>query len=309
MIRPGNLLRIAREGFKDMGPALRQAFNERRDDDHLDRVFGQRPRLTIVGLTVIAMVVGGWLESSVQIVWPLDQVAWPAIFCAVALALPIRRYLFRLGQASIDDFPWIAACVIPGVAIATVVSLVIGLADIDSVLIEDSPVFTRIFSIGVIAAQALAVGAALGLAYAALCYSRNWLNALWELLWLLFILKLTLWFFEEILLEIGILDAILSEILYVTLSIRLPDWLGDMADQISFGLLVLSLYLAMLGATWTVCRKTFPTLLKTGEVDIIKTVRRMLDPPDEAKEARKAEKKAKAERKKAEKQAKKAMRK
>ena len=50
------------------------------------------------------------------------------------------------------------------------------------------------------------------------------------------------------------------------------------------------LYFAIIGATWTVCRESFPTLLAEGEVDIIETVRRLVDPEIERREEKKAEK-------------------
>ncbi|MEM8546661.1 MAG: hypothetical protein AAGF46_00735 [Pseudomonadota bacterium] len=292
MIKLGTLARIAQAGFADMRPALVRAFNDSPHDDHLNQVFGTNPRLTIVLLSLAGLVSGRIIMHFAANFWPWEEIHWAAILASVMLALPVRRYLFRSDAVSDADFPWIAAAIIPAVGLGFLLGLADALAVIDERLIEDAPLWTRGVTLAVCLAQATAVGATVALGYAALCYSRRWHVALWELVWLLLLLKLTLWFFETILLEIGILDAILSAIIESIFGVTFPDWLGDVSDQISFALLVFALYLAMIGATWTVCQQSFGELLTTGEVNIVRTVRRMLDPPDEKKEAKKAEKKA-----------------
>ena len=53
--------------------------------------------------------------------------------------------------------------------------------------------------------------------------------------------------------------------------------------------------LAVIGATWTVCRKSFPELIETGQVEILATVERMAKDPEKLR--RKEEmKRARAER-------------
>ncbi|MEO0363973.1 MAG: hypothetical protein AAF265_00635 [Pseudomonadota bacterium] len=303
-----HLYRTARDGFTDMGPALRTAFNQRTDDDNLPGVFGPRPALTLAALTVLAIGLGYGLAALIEAsdARVLVPVHWPVVLVAVFLALPIRRYLFQTGNTAEADFPWLAASMIPAVALLTLIGLLTGLASGELQPIEDGPGWTVIGSVLIMIAEATSHAAAVTLAAAALCFSRKWFNALMELAVLVFLLRLVLWVFEYILLEIEIVQRILAALLDALLGIRLPSWLGDLSDEFSLAVLMLAINLAVIGATWTVCRDRFGELLATGDVNIVKAVRDAVDPPSEKALQKREAKLEKKARKQAEKAARKA---
>ena len=95
-----HLLTIAAQGFGDMGPALRTAFNKRSDDDELAWVYGSRPRAAIIALTVVALAAGllpPRLAPDFDVIH--EYVNWQAVFVSLAFAFVIRRYLFASGKA------------------------------------------------------------------------------------------------------------------------------------------------------------------------------------------------------------------
>ncbi|MEO1581445.1 MAG: hypothetical protein AAFR91_06320 [Pseudomonadota bacterium] len=292
-----HLYRTARDGFADMGPALNVAFNQSRDDDNLPAMLGARPFTTLAGLTAagLALGVAGNLYFAESDNGLLSAISWPVVLIAVFLALPIRRYLFRTELAGPDDFPWIAATLIPAVILLSMIAFVTGVIDGEVAIIEDGPWWSATASLLLLIAHATSQAAVVTLAAAALCYSKNWFQALTELAILVFLLKITMWFFENVLLEIEIVQKILGALLDAIFGIRLPDWLGEFSDTISVSALMLGINLAVIGATWSICRSRFDELLATGEVNVIKAVREAVDPPSEKtvqKRKAKAEKKA-----------------
>lgn len=57
--------------------------------------------------------------------------------------------------------------------------------------------------------------------------------------------------------------------------------------------LMTTIYLAIIGGTWTVCRRSFGRLLRDGEVDVLETLRTMAETPNKRRRAaRKARKRA-----------------
>ena len=304
-MKVGHLIRIAGEGFADMLPALRQAFNASDDDDNLDSVFGANPRGAIAGLTIAAIAIGYLLDQFVTGYALEDYVHWPVLLVSVGFAIPIRRYLFRSGQASPEDFPWLAAAVIPAIAIVAALALLNQLFAGESLALPEAPFWTGIGALLIHVANAVAEAAAVTLAVAALCFSRDPVRAFWDLVVLLFILKLIIWVFVTILLEIGIMEKIVGRLVEQVFNVDIPDWVGELSDQASYGMLLLAIGLGTIGATWTVCRHSLSELLADGDVNIAANVRTMIDPPDEKKVARKA---AKAEKKAAAKAAKAARR-
>lgn len=298
-----HLFRIARDGFDDMGPALRRVLNEDSDDDNLQAVFGAQALFRLAVLTLLGAVAGFALnhylaESANRL---LLMVHWPVFFLAVFLALPIRRYLFRSGKATVTDFPWLAATIIPAVLLLAAITLISELVAGNVQSIEDGPAWSMVGDFLVVVGDATGHAAAITLAAAALCYTRNWIKALIDLMVLVLLLRMVLWFFQYVLLEIEIVQTILAELLDALFGIRLPSWLGDLSDRISFGLLLLGINFAVIGATWTTCRESFDTLLAEGEVNVVKAVREAVDPPSEKalkkREEKVAKKAAKAERK------------
>lgn len=309
MNRFRHMLRIAVDGFDDMAPALRRAFNDDPFDDNLSQVFGPRPRIAIVGVTLAAIALGfvvGWLADRLNITDLTELVNWPAACVCVAFALAVRRYLFEGGKATVDDFVWLVAPVIPAAALLVVLSLAGAIIDPGIETLDGGPWWSIVGGIVKWIADGSAVAAGVTIAFAALCYSRNWMRALWRVAWQLFVLQLVLAVILFIMLEISLMERILSAIVDALFGFRLPEWLGEFVDQFTYAAILFALYFAIIGATWTVCRESFPQLLAEGEVDIIETVRRLVDPEIERREAKKAEKTRKKEekaRQKAEKRA------
>lgn len=306
MNRFRHMLRIAADGFDDMAPALRRAFNDDPFDDNLSQVFGSRPRIVIVGVTLAAIALGIAVTAATDATELGGLVNWPATFVCIAFALAIRRYLFRGDTASVDDFVWLVAPIIPATALLVLLSLGNAIVDPGIETLDGAPVWAVVGGIAAWLADGSAVAAGVTVAFAALCYSRNWVSALWRVAWQLFVLQLVLAVILFIMLEISLMERILSAIVDSVFGFRLPSWLGEFVDQLTYAAILFALYFAIIGATWTVCRESFPQLLAEGEVDIIETVRRLVDPEverREAKQAQKAKKKEEKARRKAEKRA------
>ncbi|MEM7611969.1 MAG: hypothetical protein AAF270_09840 [Pseudomonadota bacterium] len=294
MHSPIKLLSIAQQGFADMLPALRQAFNNRRDDDRLPLLFGHYPRSTVLGLTILGVLLGPLASMVSPNHWVHDHVNWSAVIISITFALYFRRYLFRSGKAEADDFTWLAASLIPAATLLVMISVVGQVSSGDVELVQGGPFWTGIGAVLVVSAKAIAVATALTVSVAALCFTRNWPKALLDLALMLFVLEMIMAFMLFMMLEIGITDRILSAILEGVFGIRFADWVGDFADQLSYSGFVLAIYLGIIGATWTACRESFGELLKTGHVDVLKTIKRMIDPPKPKKEKKPKEPKKRA---------------
>ena len=275
---------IAQEGLTDLLPAVRQAFNDDPTDDRLDQVFGSSPRATILALAVVGIVVGelfGWFGPDFEL---KEYIHWPAVVVGVLYAVMIRRYLFGSQQAKAEDFPWLAASLVPAVVLLVIVTatstLVSGLYEGSS---APALLWTVTGSILVAITDALGVAAALTIAVAALCFDRNWMRALWDLAIRLFCFRLMVYVTALVMLEIGIVGSILSEIFEGILGLKIPEWLPELADQIGYAALLTVVYLAVIGGTWTVCRNGFAELLQTGHVRILDTLVNMTKNPKKKK--------------------------
>lgn len=292
-----HLARIAMEGVGDMGPAVRQAFNADPDDDRLDQVYGTPTRTRIMAIAVFS-IVAGELIAGLFPGFPLSRfIHWPAAVLGLVFALLIRRYLFdgervRDGVKE-EDFPWLAASL----------AMPLGLLLLEFLI---SQVVARLGGKGlgfgdvlVMFVNELGVAAAMTVAVAALCFSSNWTRGLWNLAVRLLVFRIMVYVTTLILLEIGIVGPILSGILNSVFGIRIPEWIHQLADQLSYVGVMSVIYLAVIGATWTVCRRSFGELLEVGEVDILKTIEELSrDPKAREKKRKKREEKA---RKKAQK--------
>ena len=64
----------------------------------------------------------------------------------------------------------------------------------------------------------------------------------------------------------------------------------DAIDQISYAGLMSIVYLAVIGATWRVCRKSFAELLANGQVDVLATVTELAKAPKKKKKKKKKNK-------------------
>lgn len=133
-------------------------------------------------------------------------------------------------------------------------------------------------------ADSLAVAAGLTIAVAALCFSENWTRALKDLAVQLLVFKILVFVMVLLIVEIGIVGPILAAILNIVLDIRVPDWVGEFADQITYAALISFIYFAVIGATWMVCRKTFAQLLKTGDAEVLDAIKAMSESPKKRKE-------------------------
>ncbi|NKI34786.1 hypothetical protein HFP89_06365 [Wenzhouxiangella sp. XN79A] len=283
MYRPVHLFRVARRGLADMLPALRQAFNDQRDDDRLDRVFGPWPRTTLLAGTVLGVVGGRALQSILGGFALFDFIHLGAVLFAVAYALAYRRYLFGDPSASEADFPWLAAALIPpGIALVLVAFVERTLGGVDAV--AGAPEWTSIGTLLDAMADSLAVAAGLTIAVAALCYSRAWGEAVKTLVRRLIVFKIIVWVMVLLFVEIGFVGPILERAIEGLLGIDVPDWFGDVADQITYAALMTTIYLAIIGGTWTACRRSFGALLRDGEVDVVETLVTMAETPEKRRE-------------------------
>ncbi|MGB0514320.1 MAG: hypothetical protein ACPGJE_05730, partial [Wenzhouxiangellaceae bacterium] len=124
MYKLRHLASVAWRGFEDMLPAVRRAFNERDDDDRLDLVFGQTPRLTVLAIALGGLILGALLNRVDALAVLAEHVHFAAVLIGLAYAVLIRRYLFESGQASVGDFPWLAGSVVPAVALLTALEFI-----------------------------------------------------------------------------------------------------------------------------------------------------------------------------------------
>lgn len=85
--------------------------------------------------------------------------------------------------------------------------------------------------------------------------------------------------------QIGIVGPILGALIESFLGIDLPPWLGDFADQLTYAALMTTIYLAIIGGTWTACRRSFGRLLRDGEVDVLETLGAMAEAPEKRRRA------------------------
>jgi hypothetical protein len=279
-----------------MIPALRQALNANPDDDRLDRLFGPQPRLAIGLITLIGMLTGYGLQAALEGFWLVEFIHIPAVLFGALYALLYRRYLFNDPEAGQSDFPWLAGALIPPALALVIVAFVARAIDGFDAL-GAAPGWTVMGEVLDAMADSLSVAAGLTIAVAALCYSEQWKEAIKSLVRRLIVFKIVVWVMILIFVEIGIVGPILGALVEGVLGIDLPHWLGDFADQLSYAVLISTIYLAIIGGTWTACARAFPKLLAEGEVDILQELETMAEPP--AKRRARARKARAAERKRA----------
>ena len=289
MYNPRHLFRVARRGFADMLPALGQAFNARNDDDRLDRIFGPWPRPTILALVAVGLLLGYGLEAALGSVGGVVYfINVSAVLLGAAYSLLYRQYLFNDPLAGEVDFPWLAGALIPAAAALVFVEFVGTLIDGIETL-DGAPAWTSIGGVLDALADSLGVAAGLTIAVAALCYSKAWRDALGALIRRLVAFKIMVWVMVLVFVEIGIVGSIVGRFVEGVLGIDVPDWLGDFVDQLTYAVLISTIYMAIIGGTWTACRRAFPKLLSEGDVDILQELETMAEPPEKRREkARKA---------------------
>jgi hypothetical protein len=297
-----HLFGIARDGLADMGPAVGQAFNADPDDDRLDQVYGRSPRARIIGLSLLGVAVGELLTRFGPDLPVNAYIHWPAVVLALIFALVLRRYLFAVDGARDgvreQDFPWLAASLAAPLALLTLEFLVTQVVGEILAPPTDTPREGLVLGeLLVMLTHALGVAAAMTIAVAALCFSKNWGRGLWDLARRLLVFRIMVYITTLILLEICIVGPIISGVLSKLFDFRIPEWIGEFADQVSYAALMSVIYLAVIGATWTVCRRSFGEVLANGEVHILATIENMAVDPQKKqkkieKQKRKAEKKA-----------------
>lgn len=297
-----HLFHIGREGMGDMLPAVRQAFNADPTDDRLDEVFGSPPRGRIVGLSLLGIAAGALLEWLFPHMPANEYIHWPAVVVGLIFALLIRRYLFA-GEDARDsvreeDFPWLAASLAAPLAMLVAESLLAQVvAEFSTVRSDTAGPRLFIGEIAVAATHALGVAAAMTIAVAALCFSRDWVRGLGHLVVRLVIFRVMVYVTTLVMLDIGFVGPIIGGVLGNIFGIQLPAWLKELVDQFSYAGVMGVIYLAVIGATWTVCRRSFGQLLAEGDVDILKTIEELAEDP------KRKQKKLERARKKAEKKA------
>ncbi|NEZ03130.1 hypothetical protein G4Y73_03070 [Wenzhouxiangella sp. XN201] len=267
-----------------MLPALQQAFNDRHDDDRLDRVFGPWPRLTVLAVTLLGILLGYGLQGVLERFAIFEFVNVAAVLFGAGYALVYRQYLFNDPAAGEDDFPWLAAALIPPALALVFVSFAGRWLDGFETL-PGAPAWTSIGGLLDALADSLAVAAGLAIAVAALCYSKAWREAFKALVRRLIVFKIMVWVMVLVFVEIGIVGSILGVLLESFLGIDLPHWLGEFADQLTYAALMTTIYLAIIGGTWTACRRSFGRLLRDGEVNVLETLQTMAEPPEKRRRA------------------------
>ncbi len=284
MYSPRHLFRVARRGLTDMLPALQQAFNDSREDDRLDRVFGPWPRLTVLIVTFVGLLLGYAIQGALANFTVFEYINVAAVLFGAGYALVYRHYLFNDPAAGEDDFPWLAAALIPPAAALVLVTFAGRWMDGLETL-PGAPGWTTIGGFLDALADSLAVAAGLTIAVAALCYSKAWREAFKALVRRLIAFKIMVWVMVLVFVEIGIVGPILGVLIENITTIDLPDWLGDFADQLTYAVLMTTIYLAIIGGTWTACRRSFGRLLREGEVDVLEALRTMAESPEKRRRA------------------------
>lgn len=277
MYNVGQLYRLTRAGFADLWPALRSAFNADTTDDQLNVVFGSYPRRRIIALSLACAAIGEGFNRFGP-AFPLkDHINWSAVAVAVTFALIIRRYLFGSSKKAGDsDFPWLAASLVPAIAVSALLSTVTyGTGESGNTFFLRAQVELG----GPLLAftDGMGVAAALTISLATLCFSRDWLKAGIDLLARLFVFRVMVWVTALIMFEVQIVGEILMPIVARIVGITIPPWVSELADQIAYAGFLLLAYLAIIGTTWTVCKASFPQLLREGQVDILQAVQASVD--------------------------------
>lgn len=305
------LANVARQGFADMLPAAHQAFNDDPTDDRLPLVYGRRGlpwaakhaeqppgdsgtpsahgrgrsmRTRLILIAIAGVVIGSLLAPFSPEFLFFNNVNWPAVVLGGLHALLFRRYLFNSDHAREDDFPWLAASLAPSLGVLMIASLFGWLVTVTP---EDGGVVGWVTHALVSLTHALGVAASLIIAVAALCYSRDWTRALVQLAVRLFVFRIMVWVTTLVLLEIGIVGPIVAGVLRGVFGFSLPEWISDLADAISYAVVMSVIYLAVIGASWTVCRQRFGALLRTGDVDVLQEVARLASAPKPPKKSKK----------------------
>ena len=297
------LASVAREGLGDLGPAVRQAFNADPGDDRMDLVYGRNPRRAVLGLGLGCVLAGELFARAGGGMLPLSgHVHWPAVLAGLVFAAAIRRYLFRSGRAGTGDFDWLAASVVPAFVLVIVLSL---FADLvfgapqsgDFVPVDPGVGSVELGSLFLMLTDSLGIAAALSISVATLCFSRKWPSALLDLAVRLFLFRLMVWITAIVLLEVDVVSTIVGALLEGLIDWRLPEWLSELADQVSYAAILTTAYLAVIGGTWMVCKRSFAELLGTGQVNVLIALEELARDPEAEKK-----KKEKKQRKQARKQ-------
>lgn len=301
-----HLFKVARAGLSDMVPAVRAAFNRSHEDDKLDQVFGKRPRFRILGLSILCILAGEVFVLSTPNLGPNVFINWSALWVAVVFAVLFRRFFFETKKAEESDFPWLAATLIPAGVALVVISFIRKFTNDSVEFLNDAPEWAGASAILLSAVQSLGVAAALAISVAALCFSRNWGKAVGDLIGQLIVFKVMVMITIFVIIEISIVGRLLSALCEQFLGISFPQWIGDVADQITLSVLLLIAYLAVIGGVWIACKQSFGTLLEEGDVRIMKTLEDMSSAPSERKKKRALKKEEKRKKKEAEKKRKQA---
>ena len=301
-----HLLDIGYQGLSDLVPAVWQAFNDDPTDDRLNEVYGRSPRANIVIISILAIGTGELLGSFVADLQFSRYIHWPSVVVGLVFALLLRRYLFSRGSARQgvleSDFPWLAASLVAPIGLLIAEYLLSQIFVPASQAGDGGDARIMLFgAFAVFISHAVGVAAAMTIAVATLCFSRNWLHALFNLAVRLLVFRIMVFVTTLVMLEIGIVGPIVSGILRGMFRIQIPPWVGELADQLSYAGVMIVIYLAIIGATWTVCRQSFAELLHSGHVDILKTIEELADHPK--RRQKKQEKKEKRARKHARKRA------
>ena len=283
MLSPLRLCAVAFHGLGDLRSAATESGEAR--NSVLRTAFGPRPYLAIVGIALLAGLLGALVDRvffggpsiNVPSVTGLT-IQWTVLFGAVTFAILLRRVVFQKPPPANRDFDflfsslWIACAVIVTVAGVTgQIRVPLDAAhDVDPLLLV---------------VEILEAAAIFTVAVAALCYRKQWFGAAFDVVVRLIVFKFMIWLAVLLMVEIGIVGKIVGGIAHAVTGWRMPADIKEIIDRLSYAGLVSAAYLAIIGGTWTVCKQTFGDLVKTGDVDILAALQELINAKeDKAKE-------------------------
>lgn len=293
-----HLFHIGYGGLSDLVPAIRLAFNSDPSDDRLNEVYGSSPRANIFGLSILGIGAGEMVGRLARDLPFSPYVHWPAVIVGLIFALLLRRYLFSSGSARDGvherDFPWLAASLVAPLGLLMVESMLSQIITLATSVESSGDKSTSfIGELAVVVTHALGVAAAMAISVATLCFNKHWTRGLVDLAVRLIVFRVMVFVTTLLMLDMGFVGPIVAGVLRGVFDFHLPDWLIELADQLSYAGVMAVIYLAVIGATWTVCRQSFGELLQSGHVDILKTIEDMaVDPKQKQKRLEKKQKKA-----------------
>ncbi|MEM9304631.1 MAG: hypothetical protein AAGE01_21145 [Pseudomonadota bacterium] len=287
MLNVRHLARIGLEGLRDLIPAGLAFFEDPEERALLDRVFGTASLLRLVALGAAASLLGQ-LFARFGPGFPLKQeIDWGTAVLAILLGLLIRRHLYLQGHPNHDvPFRALALSLVPALAAMLLTTMIVELSFGHPFgLYDDYFQGSVLGDVLLWSTHLLGLAAAAVIAVAALCYSERWMEAATDLAVRLLVFKILVWVTALVLIEIGILGPILAAIIETLTGIQIPEWVGNLVDQLSYALLLMIAYGFIIGGTWLVCRRTYDELMTNRSVNLTRALEELAKPEPKKEKA------------------------